>query len=312
MTEVFVSTDIDASEALLREQYAAMRIKASGDRHLMRIAQHQLGPVRFDWTRIHMSLEADAEPLGSLVVGRISSGRACYRSDGEHREYRCGDVYVSAMPEAGFHVDVENADVQLAVLDPALLGEIADPGPRPGEEVRLLGHSPVSAEAAALWWRTFSFVLASSKASTVDPSPIFEQEAARLLVAATLAAFPTTAATEPTIEDRHDAHERTLRRASAFIDANAWRDITVKEIAESAGVTVRAVQLSFRRHLDTTPTAYLRGVRLQYVHDELSSTTPDRTTVSEVAGQWGFSNFGRFAAQYRTRFGELPGQTLRR
>ena len=34
-------------------------------------------------------------------------------------------------------------------------------------------------------------------------------------------------------------------------------------------------------------------------------------SVSEVAWRWGFAHHGRFAAQYRTRFGETPSQTLR-
>jgi AraC-like DNA-binding protein len=221
-------------------------------------------------------------------------------------------VYVSADPDEDFRATLDNFQGAVAVLDPALLGEVAEPSPGARRAVRLVGHDPCSARAAELWWRTYCFVRDSVDASTSETlSPIFEQEAARLLAAATLAAFPTTADPDPTIEDRRDAHTQTVRRAADFIEANAWRDITIKEIADAAGVTIRSVQLSFRRHLDTTPTAYLRGVRLEYVHDELASNGPDRTTVSEVAGRWGFCNFGRFAAQYRTRFGELPAQTLR-
>jgi AraC-like DNA-binding protein len=32
--------------------------------------------------------------------------------------------------------------------------------------------------------------------------------------------------------------------------------------------------------------------------------------VSEIALRWGFGHFGRFAAEYRRRFGESPSQTL--
>jgi AraC-like DNA-binding protein len=89
-------------------------------------------------------------------------------------------------------------------------------------------------------------------------------------VAATaLAVFPNTAMGEPTIEDRRDAHRGTLRRAMAFIEAHADQDISIADIARASNVSTRAVQLAFRRHLDTTPTAYLRRVRLDHAHRDL-------------------------------------------
>ncbi|MFC6258767.1 hypothetical protein ACFP5Z_17115 [Kocuria oceani] len=33
--------------------------------------------------------------------------------------------------------------------------------------------------------------------------------------------------------------------------------------------------------------------------------------MAEVAGRWGFTHRGRFAAAYRERFGENPAATLR-
>lgn len=33
-------------------------------------------------------------------------------------------------------------------------------------------------------------------------------------------------------------------------------------------------------------------------------------TVSEIAYRWGFGNLGRFAAQYRQRYGHPPSRTL--
>jgi transcriptional regulator GlxA family with amidase domain len=43
-----------------------------------------------------------------------------------------------------------------------------------------------------------------------------------------------------------------------FVDDNAHRDISITDIASAVHVTIRAAQLAFRRHLSTTPTAYLR------------------------------------------------------
>jgi transcriptional regulator GlxA family with amidase domain len=117
---------------------------------------------------------------------------------------------------------------------------------------------------------------------------------------------------EPTIEDRHDAHPANLRRALTFIDENADRGITPTDIALAARVTIRAVQLAFRRHLDTTPTAYLRRVRLDRAHRQLLAADPAVTTVSSVAMRWGFASHSSFTAQYRATYGVAPSGTLRR
>jgi transcriptional regulator GlxA family with amidase domain len=52
-------------------------------------------------------------------------------------------------------------------------------------------------------------------------------------------------------------------------------------------------------------------VRLKLVRDELLRSGPD-ANVTAVAMRHGFVHLGRFSAQYRVAFGELPSATLRR
>jgi transcriptional regulator GlxA family with amidase domain len=116
----------------------------------------------------------------------------------------------------------------------------------------------------------------------------------------------------PTAEDGHDAHPDTLRRATSFIETNPDVELTLADVARAARVTPRALQLAFRRHLDTTPMAYLRRVRLDNARDDLrAATAGDERTVTAVAARWGFTP-SRFTEQYRAAYGELPSHTLRR
>ena len=102
-----------------------------------------------------------------------------------------------------------------------------------------------------------------------------------------------------------------VRAAEEFIRANAAKALSLGDIASVAGVSVRALQYSFQQHRGMRPMYFLRQVRLEHVHGELlSAGTP--TTVSEAAMRWGFSHFGRFAADYAKRYGEAPSATLRR
>jgi transcriptional regulator GlxA family with amidase domain len=83
-------------------------------------------------------------------------------------------------------------------------------------------------------------------------------------------------------------------------------------VAAHAGLCVRALQQGFARHLETTPSGFLRQVRLGRVRDALLASDAEATTVATVASDWGFFSLGRFAAQYREAYGETPSQTLRR
>jgi AraC-like DNA-binding protein len=102
-----------------------------------------------------------------------------------------------------------------------------------------------------------------------------------------------------------------LRRAVDFLHANAHRPITTQHIADAAGLSIRGVQESFRRTLDSAPLEVLREVRLERVHEELVHADASTSTVSEAAKRWGFMHLGRFAATYAARFGESPSTTLR-
>jgi len=50
---------------------------------------------------------------------------------------------------------------------------------------------------------------------------------------------------------------------------------------------------------------------LEAVHKDLSLGEVD-SSVKAVALKWGFTHMGRFSAQYRKRFGELPSHTLQK
>jgi transcriptional regulator GlxA family with amidase domain len=101
-----------------------------------------------------------------------------------------------------------------------------------------------------------------------------------------------------------------LRLAVEFVHEHADEQLTAADIARAADMSVRTLQQVMSDNLGSSPTTYLRDVRLDRVRQDLLSATPASARVSEVARQWGFGNLGRFSSAYVARFGEYPRTTL--
>ncbi|MFP3466400.1 AraC family transcriptional regulator [Leifsonia sp. SIMBA_070] len=104
---------------------------------------------------------------------------------------------------------------------------------------------------------------------------------------------------------------RPVSRAVELLRSDPAHPWTVGELASEVAVSVRSLQDGFRKSLGTTPMAFLRRVRLDRVHQELSHAEPGAVRVTEVAARWGFLHLGRFAAAYQDQFAERPSDTMR-
>jgi len=310
MTTLFETTDAEAAHAMLVATYGAMRLSVTSERHGVRVraARHTVGPIELHHNTFSMRFHVDADPIRRVTMGRVLRGSFSYRRGAERCDNEPGDIFLLAQADSPYQSINIDVDLEFAVIDPALFVHVADTTREP---FRFTGAHPVSAQATRLWSTTYDFVRDNVADTPAAREPLLAGNAARLLVATALATFPNNLIHEPTIEDRRDAHPATLRRAVAFIDANAHRDVSPADVAGAAHVTIRTLQLAFRRHLDTTPGAYLRRVRLEHAHRDLLSGDPATTTVGAVAARWGFASHSRFTAHYHAVYGQPPSDTLR-
>jgi len=104
---------------------------------------------------------------------------------------------------------------------------------------------------------------------------------------------------------------RSVRRVLDAVRANVGRAWSVSELADVAGTSGRTLQRQFLSFLDKTPRAALHDIRFECARRELLQGLPD-TKVMDVALGCGFQHCGRFAVEYRRRYGETPSQTLKR
>ncbi len=104
---------------------------------------------------------------------------------------------------------------------------------------------------------------------------------------------------------------RLVRLAEELMLAHLDQPLTVRELAARLGASVRRLQYAFKRARDATPRTLLGQLRLDWARQRPADPAEGRT-VAQIALDCGIAHFGRFAAAYAKRFGELPSETLRR
>ena len=104
---------------------------------------------------------------------------------------------------------------------------------------------------------------------------------------------------------------RTLHRARDYLEAAACEPLDLAQLASSAGVGIRALQLGFRRHFGVSISEMLLDIRLANLHARLCRARSD-ASITDIAFDLGFTHLSRMAGAYRAKFGELPSVTLKR
>jgi AraC-like DNA-binding protein len=107
-------------------------------------------------------------------------------------------------------------------------------------------------------------------------------------------------------------HQKIMRRFHAILKVNATRPLYVLEIATSVGASLRSLTVCCQEHLGMGPKKFLLLRRMHLARQALVAANQCELTVTDVATQYGFWQFGRFAGQYKYLFGELPSATLHR
>jgi len=139
-------------------------------------------------------------------------------------------------------------------------------------------------------------------------APVVATEAAMLVAALIADLVDDHAEAVPTRGPEQDA----LRMAEEILRANVGSPVALADVAEAVGVSVRTLSRTFQRHRGMGPIRFFNTLRLDVVRSVLLAGSSKETRVTGVALDHGFASPGRFAAQYRRRFGESPSQTLAR
>lgn len=203
--------------------------------------------------------------------------------------------------------------VQGVGLDAHRLDDLASTRLAAGEPLAFAFGAAVSPVASAHWLRTVDLVrrVALANARSTD-SALLADELSLLVTEAALVCFANPTLRAPDQAPK-PAGPASLRKAVAFIETHLDQPLSLADIAAAARVSPRALAQTFRRHLDTSPMAYVRRARLDRAHHDLTAADlRDGATVTAIAARWGFYDLARFGVTYRKAYGRPPSHTLRR
>ena len=100
-----------------------------------------------------------------------------------------------------------------------------------------------------------------------------------------------------------------LALAEEFIRNNICNSVSISDIANAAGVNIRALQRLFRKYRGATPIQVLLNGRIAAAHEIICSGKA--TSVRELAAKLHFSNPGRFSKLYRKTYSAVPSEQIR-
>lgn len=221
-----------------------------------------------------------------------------------------GDTPVLAAENMPCRLQLNAARFNAVSIEAELLQKVATERHTPlPQRIKFLSSEPRSAAGERIWRAALDYVASTFASADTVHHPLLVTAAAQLLAAAALECFPSNVTAGQDLL-RNPEVPKSIQSAMSFIHRQAGTEIGVKDVAAEIHLTPRAVQYLFRQQLDTTPTEYLRQVRLHRAHQDLMAGHRSTTTVTQIAQRWQFAHTGRFAVLYRRTYGQSPHTTL--
>ncbi len=107
-------------------------------------------------------------------------------------------------------------------------------------------------------------------------------------------------------------HAAIMVRFEAALTEYSDLPLTMADLCASVGITERTLRACCVEMLGIGPGVYMRLRRLHRVRAVIIRAELGTVAIRDIARRFGFHDMGRFAAAYRTAFGETPSATMRR
>ena len=134
----------------------------------------------------------------------------------------------------------------------------------------------------------------------------FGRSLALLVVEVMTAAEPSTPRASP------GRRQKAVASALKYLKDSEDIGVSVADFVRESGVSRRTLESAFQDSLGISPAAYIKIFRLHELRRDLCNTSPEASSVAELASRHGFGHGGQLAADYKCLFDEPPSTTLQR
>jgi AraC family transcriptional regulator, ethanolamine operon transcriptional activator len=110
----------------------------------------------------------------------------------------------------------------------------------------------------------------------------------------------------------HLNYRSLATRARDYLKAHGSRAVFQADLCAELDISDRSLRRVFVDYFGMSPGRYLKLLRLNQARRALRAVEQPVASVTEVGMRYAFFDLGRFAADYRSLFGELPSSTLRK
>ncbi|MCW6008175.1 AraC family transcriptional regulator [Micromonospora sp. CPCC 205371] len=313
----FQTSDVDETRAFCREFFhpLTLDVTSGGDGFTFDITATRLGPMTIGDIGFGAETSLACEYRSAYQLNMPLAGRL----DGEHSGQPFsaspgrGSLY---NPEGPVRLPRLGADLRVMVVKIDTAALVAELESLLGHAIRGPLRPAPDIDFATGPGRSLARLLALVRAEMDNPDGLITQPLLAGRLSHSVLTGLLMATDHPYREELSrpapPARPRSVQHVVDAIEATPDVPFTVRDLANMAGVSVRSLQEGFREYVGMPPMAYLRRVRLERVHADMSAANGRSETVASVAHRWGFTHLGRFAQAYRAVYGDLPAQTLRR
>ena len=235
----------------------------------------------------------------------VTRGECRWRQGNENLQVRCGQALM-INPDEAIDLEYSQECVKVIIKVPAALMKSAySSSAYPTKQPVRFDRTPVNMRLCPSLTNLLEAVFSEFEESDDKNFGPISLSYRDIILKKLLNVFPNNLS----VLDNVQPISPSMKRIILYIEEHVKEDIGLETLSQVSSMSVRSIYNAFSRTFSTTPKSYVKSVKLKRLRRDLLQRRC--RNITEGALDYGFSHLGRFSADYRKLFGELPSDTMR-